>query len=163
MAEKNFIVKHLGKTSLQLISGHVEGNLPYTLLYAGRGSFKKYSVSVMNTFETMGMNEFISSTYSSFFFNHNFGNLLFSSGKFKPEFVLVSGAGWGRLNNPNSHLNIEFNTMEKGYYESGLKINNLIHSGHIGIGLGSFYRYGPYSKPEFENNLAVKITFNIIF
>ncbi|MDQ3191339.1 MAG: DUF5686 and carboxypeptidase regulatory-like domain-containing protein, partial [Bacteroidota bacterium] len=93
--EKNFILKHFGNTSLQFVSGHIEGNLPYTALYAGLGSFKNFSISVMNTFETMQMNEFLSSTYASFFFNHNFGSLLFSKGNFKPEITFVSSAGWG--------------------------------------------------------------------
>ncbi|HET6245454.1 MAG: carboxypeptidase-like regulatory domain-containing protein [Bacteroidetes bacterium] len=161
--EKSFEIKHLGKTSLQLISGHIEGYLPYTALYAGRGSFKNYHFSVMNTFETMQMNEFLSNTYASVFFNHSFGSLLFSKGKFKPELILVCAAGWGNLNNPANHFNIEYKTMEKGYYESGLRINNLIKSDFIGLGVGMFYKFGPYSQLEYKNNLAIKATFSIIF
>ena len=74
---------------------------------------------------------------------------------------------WGTLRNPESHFNLSSRSLEKGYYESGLEFNNLL-SNKIGsitasIGLGTYYRYGPYSLDGFENNFALKITSKLIF
>jgi hypothetical protein len=48
--------------------------------------------------------------------------------------------------------------MEKGYYESGLLINNLFNMGLYNIGVGVFYRYGPYALSETKDNFAYKVT-----
>jgi hypothetical protein len=29
---------------------------------------------------------------------------------------------------------------------------------YLGFGLGVYYRYGAYAKPEFKDNIAVKLT-----
>jgi hypothetical protein len=55
------------------------------------------------------------------------------------------------------HENQNFNTLEKGFYESGLEINKLF----FGFGLSFTYRYGSYHLPHFDDNLAFKFTFNI--
>ena len=52
--------------------------------------------------------------------------------------------------------------MNKGYYESGLQIDNILLSSFSGIGIGIYYRYGPYSLDGFRNNLAIKLSFNSI-
>jgi hypothetical protein len=157
-AEYTRTFRNLGISSLQIIGGYIDGNIPYSALYAGRGSFVQYSVSVANTFETMGTNEFLSSSYASAFFEHNFGSLLLKNKFLKPEIILVTNIGIGTLANPGNHSGIDFNTLEKGYYESGMRINNILTSQFSGIGVGCFYRYGPYSNAEPVNNLAIKFT-----
>ena len=66
--------------------------------------------------------------------------------------------GIGTLDKPEKHLNIDFNTMEKGYFESGLLINNIIDLKVYNLGLGVFYRYGPYSLEKTFDNFAFKFT-----
>ena len=58
------------------------------------------------------------------------------------------------------HYNIEFKTLEKGYYESGVLFNNMLNQLFIGYGLGVFYRYGPYSLEKTIDNFAFKFTIN---
>jgi hypothetical protein len=156
--EKTFTLKLLGKSSFQFTAGYIDGDVPYTKLYNSRGTFKQYNVSVTNTFETMRQNEFISDQYVSFFFSHNFKSLLFKAKKFRPQFEIVGSAGYGSLQKPELHRNIDFKTMEKGYYETGLKINNIIKSGISGIGIGAFYRMGDYQFEETIDNFAFKFT-----
>ena len=60
------------------------------------------------------------------------------------------------MKNQSAHTNIDFKTLEKGLFESGIQLNNLLES--FGLGVGAFYRYGAYQKEDWEDNIAVKIT-----
>lgn len=53
--------------------------------------------------------------------------------------------------------------MEKGYYESGLLINNLLDLGVYSVGLGGFYRYGPYTMDKVWDNVGSKLTIKFKF
>jgi hypothetical protein len=52
--------------------------------------------------------------------------------------------------------------MEKGFWESGLELTNLIklNSGFQvqGWGIGVFYRYGPYALPDSRDNLRFTLS-----
>lgn len=167
--EKTITWTNYGKSSIQLIGGFINGDLPYSFLYNGRGSNRIISgtnilgISVANTFETMGVNEFLSSNYAAMFFSHNFGSLLYRKGKFKPELVIVNNMMWGRLNNASKHFNIPIKTAEKGYFESGAIINNIFTSGFTGLGMGVFYRYGAYNSGNTIKNMAFKLSVTLAF
>jgi len=154
--------KTIGSTRVQLAAGKVFGRLPYTMLYNNKGSLLgKFNVSASNTFETMRLNEFASSQYAALFINHNFGRFLKLRKKFNPEFELVHNMGIATLEYPNSLFNIPVNSLEKGYFESGFRLLNLLKSGISTFGLGAFYRYGPYQKQKTPDNLAVKLVLGI--
>ncbi len=157
--EKSFYTKYLGETSVQLKAGYIDGNLPYCNLYNGNGSFRTFTIFAENSFATMRMNEFLSNRYAAIYFSHNFGNLLIRTEKFEPEFVVLTNAAIGDLNNPEYHFNTNFKTMEHGYYESGLLINNLLNLRIYNVGIGGFYRWGPYSYKKSFENMAFKISF----
>ena len=53
--------------------------------------------------------------------------------------------------------------MEKGYYESGILINNILNLGFYSFGVGAFYRYGPYSLDKISDNFAWKFTMTFPF
>lgn len=53
--------------------------------------------------------------------------------------------------------------MEKGFFESGLLLNNIISSPFSGIGVGAIYRYGPYAMDDVKDNLKIKLTLSIAF
>ncbi|TND09523.1 MAG: hypothetical protein FD123_1114 [Bacteroidetes bacterium] len=156
-----FITKYIGRPSFTLHAGWADGNLPYTLLYAGRGTADRFSVSVQNTFETMGVNEFLSSQYAAIHYAHSF-DLKFGK-KFRPVLVLRSSAGYGTLSNKTSHYYYDFRTMEKGYYESGFELNRVVRSGFTALGLGGFYRYGSYASADAWENTMLKFTVNFAF
>ena len=79
----------------------------------------------------------------------------------QPEFVIYTGLGWGNKVDHNNHLYTDFSTYEKGYFESGVKLINVIKSGFSGIGIGGFYRYGYYASSNPKDNFVVKVTLNI--
>jgi hypothetical protein len=58
--------------------------------------------------------------------------------------------------------------MEKGYFESGVMIDDLlVIGGVLSFGVGSFVRYGAYylPKPQYKtiDNFAFKISFRVPF
>ena len=61
------------------------------------------------------------------------------------------------MKDPERHEQISFNTLDKGFTESGFEINKLF----FGFGLSFAYRYGAYHLPTIEDNIAIKFTFNI--
>ncbi len=158
--DKTFTTRTFGKSRFILDGGFVDGRLPYSILYSGRGSFRTFTIDAANSFGTMRMNEFLSDRFFFIFFKQNFGKLLLRSGNFQPEIVLVTNLGVGSLKNRDDHRNIVFNTMEKGYYESGILVNNMINQFFIGYGLGIYYRYGPYTLEKTIDNFAFKFTIN---
>jgi hypothetical protein len=53
--------RRIGKTSVQFVSGKVNGNVPYARLFNGKGNLTENAdlrAVSMNCFETMRMNEF---------------------------------------------------------------------------------------------------------
>ncbi|MCD4745624.1 MAG: DUF5686 and carboxypeptidase regulatory-like domain-containing protein [Bacteroidales bacterium] len=161
--EKSFYIKYIGKTSLKIIAGYIDGNLPYCNLYNGHGSFRTFTVYAQNSFATMRMNEFLSNKYFAFYFTHNFGKLLYRSEKFKPEIAVATNLCFGSLNNKENHFNVTYKTMENGYYESGILINNILGLQLYGVGLGVFYRYGPYGFDKIGDNFAYKFSITFLF
>ncbi len=158
---KQFKSRITGKTDVSLVAGLVTGDIPYCNLYNGHGSYKLFSIESDNSFGTMRMNEFLSDKFVSLFLKHSFGPIFYSNKYSKPELVLVSNIGFGTLENKASHNNIEFRTMEKGYFESGFLFNNILRQSIFGYGVGIYYRYGEYNLAKQIDNLSIKMSFNV--
>jgi hypothetical protein len=160
---KTFVSKSLGDTRLVLTGGWTDRSLPYPLLYAGTGSYGIFTIETANSFATMRMNEFVSDRFAGIHLQQDFGRLLFKKERFQPGVVLAASATYGTLRTDPAHVNLNQDTMEKGYYESGILFNNLLRQWILGYGLGVFYRFGPYTLPETIDNFAFKFTirFNI--
>lgn len=155
---KSFYTKYLGKTTLMLKGGYIDRAIPATDLFNGNGSYRFFTIFADNSFGTMRMNEFLSDRYVALYFTHNFGKLLKRWEKFQPEFVVTTNAAFGWLKYDENHLGINYKTMDKGYYESGFLINNLLNLQVYSLGIGASYRWGPYSYPMFKDNIALKVS-----
>jgi hypothetical protein len=155
---KDFVSRTMGDTKIALSGGWIDRQLPYPLLYAGLGSYAPFTIETENSFATMRLNEFVSDRFLNLHFQQDFGKLLFSSGQFQPGIVVATSAGIGRLSHNDRHVNLDQQSYEHGYYESGILFNNLLRQWFIGYGLGVFYRYGPYSLPKTIDNFAFKFT-----
>jgi len=164
---KTFMIKYLGKLTFQFNAGYVDQPVPACNLYYGDASYRLITLFAPNSFATMRMNEFLSSKYTNLYIYHDFGYLLFKGKKwFHPEFALSQNIGFGWLDHPDRYnyingVNEPYKTMDLGYYESGLLINKLVDLKLYTIGIGGFYRWGPYSLKNTWDNFAAKIT--IIF
>ncbi|MBS1646345.1 MAG: carboxypeptidase-like regulatory domain-containing protein [Bacteroidetes bacterium] len=159
-AQKTFLT--IGTSRVQLVAGKIIGNLPYTMLYNMRGSWiKGFELSAINSFETMGVNEFTADQYAALFFNHNIGRFLKPRKKFNPEIELVHNMGWGTLSNPENIFNVSTQSPNKGYFESGFRILHIIKISATTFGVGAFYRYGAYTKPHALDDITVKMVLAI--
>ncbi len=161
--EDSFYTKYFGETSFKVVAGYIDSDIPYTNLYNGNGAYRVFTIFAPNSFATMGMNEFLSNKYIALYLTHNFGKLLYQTNKFKPEFAIATNIGFGFLDFDQSHYNIDYKTMEHGYYESGLQINNLLNLRIYNLGIACYYRYGPYGFDNGWENVAAKFTLNFNF
>jgi hypothetical protein len=162
--EYRFKTKRFGESKFELAGGYVHGELPYSLIYtsvANRPVNVNWPVQPagMYAFETMFNNEFISNAWAHFVFRQNFKGYLFKIGKFNPHVEWMFGATFGSLNNPEQHQNVEFKTLEKGYYETGIEFNKI----YQGLGVGFYYRMGPYQLPKQIDNFSIKFTARLDF
>lgn len=156
--EKSIYTKYLGTTSLVLKGGFIDRAIPATDLYNGNGAYRFFTLFAASSFGTMRMNEFLSDRYMALYFTHNFGKLLKRWDRFQPEFLISTNVTFGWLKYDENHLNMNYKTLEKGYYESGFLINNLVNLRIYSIGFGAYYRWGPYSYSLFKDNIALKIS-----
>jgi len=156
----DFLTKTFGKTRLNIVGGLVDGGVPVFRLYNGNGSHdNQFTIQVDNSFATMRLNEFYADRFISLFFKQNFGSLLFKSNSFKPRISIVTNIGWGTLSEKEAHKNIALKNFSRGYYESGLLIENILSASFFSYGLGVYYRYGPYAYDKPADNLAYKLCF----
>ncbi len=154
--------KALGKTTYRLEAGTINNAIPYTKLYTGFGlgaGYRASSLGISQGFQTMGIYEFISDRFVSLFFKQDFGTLLMKSNRFRPNIILEHNLSFGSLQQPELHQNVEFKTLEKGFFEAGLILENLIrvkylNMAYIGLGAGMYYRYGPNQNELFRDNVA---------
>lgn len=156
---KTFHIKFLGKLTCQLNAGYVDQPIPASNLFNGNGSYRMITIYAPNSFATMRMNEFLSNGYGALYLYHDFGYLLFKGKKwFHPEFAIAQNIGFGWLQQKEhySFMSTPPREMNLGYYESGLLINNLVNLQLLNVGIGAFYRYGPYSMENIGDNFAYK-------
>ncbi|MFA9190547.1 DUF5686 family protein [Flavobacterium sp. FZUC8N2.13] len=149
------------KTSLLFQAGYALGDVPLTHLYnTSPNNITKETIrqritfSGKNSFETMFFNEFFSNKYALFQFKHGFNRVTLFK-KIKPSLVIVTRMAWGNLEHPEQHLGLGFKTLEKGFFESGIELNQIFN----GLGLTTFFRYGPNQLPKIEDNIAVKLSY----
>jgi hypothetical protein len=165
----------LGTTTIQLDGGKIMGDVPYPFLFNALGS-NLPGASVLNNFviqnyfQTMGLYEFASDQFAYLFLSHNFGRFAGMKSKiFRPELVFAHNMGVGSLANKEKHIGANLSTLDKGFFESGLLLNNLIRFKYVkkmfyfGIGAGAFYRYGTYAFVNPSDNLVYKINLTVDF
>jgi hypothetical protein len=157
--------KHINgqKSAVLIQGGYAIGDLPITHLYSISPNnlnkdviLQRVTFAGKNSFETMYFNEFFSNRFASFQFKHELNRVKISN-NIKPSLVFVSRMAWGDLDGKANHEGIEFKTLEDGFFESGIELNKI----YQGLGFTFFYRYGPNQLPKMEDNLAIKVSFNI--
>jgi hypothetical protein len=149
------------RSAVLLQAGYAFGALPLTHLYNTSPNnltkdniLQRITIAGKNSFETMYFNEFFSSEFVMLQLKHGFKRIEIFK-KVKPSLVLVSRMAWGNLQHAERHIGIEYKTLNEGFFESGVELNQI----YKGFGLTGFYRYGPNQLPRFEDNLAVKLSF----
>lgn len=149
------------KTNLLFEAGYATGDIPLTHLYNTSPNnitketiLQRITFAGKNSFETMYFNEFFSNEFVYFQFKHGFNRVTIFK-KVKPSLVLVSRMAWGNLQKPEQHAGLNYKTLNEGYFESGIELNQIFK----GLGLTAFYRYGPNQLLRFEDNIAIKLSY----
>ena len=160
--------KYLGETGVTAQAGYIHGVAPITELFNIEGSgADRFDVYSPESFNTMRPDEFFCDRFAALYFSHNFKNLLFDFKKFHPEIIVVTNIAWGDLKTQR-HSDVVtqslgnlttwgLSDLKKGYYESGLIVDNIIRILYMKLGFGTFYRYGPYSYDDTWDNFVFKI------
>lgn len=159
-AEQKFMIKGLGQPYFRIETGYTDGDVPLQKLNHAVGLYRNSGTMVAseNAFETMLPYEFLANKYVYLHFRHSFRGLLLKIKKFQPEFIVTTSVGYGNLDNPENHQGIDFKTMDKGFYESGVIMNNIIKLNNSTFGVGAYYRYGPYQFDKTSDNFAFKLS-----
>lgn len=150
-------------TEATLTGGISTGKTPLTHLYHAYPNninkltiLNRFSVAGINSFETMYFNEFYSDRFATLQLKHYLSPFKISR-KFQPQMVFISRMALGNMHDIERHQQVNFKTLNKGYSEAGFEVNKIL----FGFGLSFAYRYGAYHLPKFEDNVAVKFTFNL--
>lgn len=159
-----YVINHLNsnQTEFVLEGNFAAGDVPLTHTFHAfpnapnkEGVLDRFSVAGVRSFETMFFGEFFSTKLASLHIKHKLSPFKITD-TFRPQLVLISRHAIGDFNNPERHIGVDFNTLDKGFSEAGLELNKLF----LGFGLSFAYRYGAYHLPNLADNLALKFTFN---
>lgn len=152
--------KRLGYSEIAITGGFVDRTLPYSLLFVMPAGYEQIGFYGKEQFAAMRPNEFVGDSYVSIFLRHNFGKMW--EGKFSPRIVLCQNIGFCWMRRPGDHLGITATAMEKGYFETGLMIDNILSVRDLlAMGIGVFYRYGAYGYEKPKDNLAIKVSLTV--
>lgn len=153
---KSHTSKYYGKSNVLLKAGFIDRDLPIWGLNAFTSNLNKVYIFSDNSFSTMPFNKYYSTSSVGLFIQHSFGKLIYRKNKFEPELVLHQNIAFGWSNGKQYFQNQDIIVPEKGYFESGFSINNLLSMQFYSFGIGAFYHYGPYSSSDFYSNIALK-------
>ncbi|MFM6935385.1 MAG: DUF5686 family protein [Flavobacteriales bacterium] len=140
-------------------------NVPTPLLYqqAVNASYVKRSISIPNTFETVGVTEFYHQQQVNVFLRYIWNAQRTKAKWNEPQFGLHYAFGYGTMNSQQFHT-MSFNTMSKGFHEAGVLLNGLYVSGKSSMGIGVFTRFGAYANTgNWKLNVYPKISFGYVF
>lgn len=157
--QQDILLRGAGKINWTLKGATTEGDVPLFLNQVGNGTGRNWNLSVSNTFQTMMPSDFYSTSQIALYTQWMLNAFKTKKKWNEPQLGFHHAIGFGtmRSNSIIQHSQ-QFRTMEKGYFEGGLIINNVLVSGVTGIGIGLFYRYGPYAEVNEFKNFVPKIT-----
>jgi hypothetical protein len=116
--------------------------------------YKRINLSDQFGFETMLYAEFFNNRMIELHYRQSFNNIEISE-SLKPVIAIVARGVIGTLSNKEKHAFKQVRDLNKGFYEAGLEIKKI----YMGLGLGAYYRLGPYSFEKEQDNIFVKVSF----
>ncbi len=157
-ASKNFYTHYIGVSKVILQAGYATNGCPVEETFNILGTYQRFGLYSPGSFSTMRLDEFFCDRFIALYLSHNFNGMLWkpNSKWFQPELSIITNIGWGDMKRSEAYPDKNFHTMEKGYFESGIVVDGLLATPMTKIGVGAFYRYGPYSLPNIWDNFAWK-------
>lgn len=142
-----------GTTSLRITAGQINGKIPTTLYYSSLGTMADWGIDIPYLFNTMKMNEFAADRLLLLNLRHE--HQLSIGERFRPCLAFTQNLGYGDVDASG------LATFNRGFWESGLAFNNLLHLGIFQYGCSFHYRYGCYRLPDFGQNFVFKFNIGI--
>lgn len=157
-ATQSIYTERCGTGRIMLQAGLASAGSPVMETFSILGSYQPFALYSPGSFGTMREHEFFCDRFVALFLSHNFSGTLWrpDSPWFRPELILATHLGWGDMCRHPEFSMLDFNTMEKGFFESGVLVNGLFATPFTQVGAGVFYRYGPYAFDRVWNNFALK-------
>jgi hypothetical protein len=160
--QQNVPITGIGKLSWSARAGIASQNAPLFFQLATPATAVNWSISVPNTFETVGVNEFYHKKMAAVFTRFTFNAIRTKAKWNQPQFGLHYAYGIGDFSNKSDHA-YNIRSMDLGFHEAGIFINGILVSNNTSIGLGSFYRFGSYQFSDWKKNLVPKIVIGVVF
>ena len=155
---KNFYTRYSGFSKVILQAGYATKSCPVMETFNILGTHDRIGLYSPGSFSAMRLDEFFCDRFVALYLSHNFNGMLWKTNSlwFKPELSLITNIGWGDMARAAECPDKNFQTMDKGYFESGIIVDGILSASFAKIGAGVFYRYGPYSLPKVWDNFAWK-------
>ena len=151
-ATKNFYTRYMGVSKVVLQAGYASNSCPFMETFDLLGSYEPFGLYSPGSFSTMREDEFFCDRFVALYLSHGFSGMLWKTESqwFKPQLCLVTNLAWGDMHPDKNIKELGFNTINKGYFESGIVVKGLLNVLWVKVGAGVFYRYGQYAWPNYE-------------
>lgn len=157
---QQIFIPYVGTFSYIIRGGLIDKPLPLSAMYAVHGSYMAFGFFDRGQFATMKANEFLSDRFISLHLSQLFLRLYTTKFSAMAPEILFNFA-FGGLHHPEYHNGIDFQTMEKGYYEVGCMLHQILSIGFVNLGAGVYYRCGAYSHDRISDNFSFRLSFTI--
>ncbi len=164
-----FPIRRFGEISYRLEAGMIDEAVPFHQLYTSNTLANDSWFNIIdNSFQTLAPYEFTSDRFAHFYFSYEMAGPLIKTKYFRPRISLLQNIGYGDLEHPELHKGIPIKAMEKGHFESGVRVGNILRIpylkiAYIGLGAGVYYRYGAYQLEEVKDNFAYNFVLDFSF
>ncbi len=154
--------KFLGTIQYALMGGWINKAVPLSSSFNGYGSHYSFALDAENTFGSMKLNEFYNQRFVYVFYKHSFREI-FKTSFISPGVSFVHNFGIGDMSEKYRHITNEepIQSMDKGFYEAGILLEDLLNQSFLSYGVGTYYRYGYYAYNKASKNLAWKLVLRI--
>lgn len=154
--------KFFGTIHYAVMSGWINNSVPLSSTFNGFGSYHNFTLDAENTFGSMKLNEFYNQRFVYVFYKHSFKEI-FTTNFVSPGISFVHNFGIGDMSEKYRHVTNgkRIRSMDKGFYEAGILVEDLLTQSFFSYGIGTYYRYGAYSYSKPSKNLAWKLVLRI--
>lgn len=159
--KKYFLIGSGGILLTEISAAIVSQKVPYQKLFNLPGTWNRFGIYAPNSFATMKPNEFTADRYFSAAVVYTIRQSLRLNSFIQPRLSLMNQAIYGSTVNDQAHQFIIIKAPEKGFFEGGILINDLLKLENLRIGTGFFYRYGYYHLENEPENFRFKLVLGL--
>lgn len=157
-----FQLQHYGTLSLFSQLGYVDGDAPYSRLFATVGT-RSVVYYFRNSFLTLHPHEFVSDRFANLCINFRFAQPFWRLKYSKPKAMLQINGIIGSAKNEVTIDGMPIKAPEKGILEPCVAINDILTYSMITLGVGYAYRISSYNSIYEKENMSVFMTIGLNF